>query len=120
MNTSNLLERQKIGTFLLYIFLAVVAIFLPLTYVHATSIGNNVTVTGNTTLGDVAASDTLTVTARLAANINPNANTNTAERIWNNTVIADAKLASIERTPERISNPEASAEPTYPGAAGTK
>ena len=54
--------------------MALAAVLLPLSYAHATSIGTNVTVTGNTTLGDAAASDTLTFTARLAADFNPNAN----------------------------------------------
>jgi len=47
---------------------------------RATSIGTNVTVTGtttlngNTTIGDSATADTLTVTARLAADLDPSAN----------------------------------------------
>lgn len=73
MNTSNAMEGKRIVSFILYLSLAIAAVLLPLSYVHATSIGTNVTVTGNTTIGD-ATSDTLTVTARLAATLNPNAN----------------------------------------------
>lgn len=86
MNRLNLLERQKMGSILLYVVLTVVAILLPLTYAHATSIGTNVSVTGtltvtdaatfngNVTIGNLATADTLTVTARLAADLDPNAN----------------------------------------------
>jgi hypothetical protein len=53
--------------------LLLVFLLLPLLYASATSIGNNVSVTGNTTIGD-ATTDTLTVTARLASDLDPNAN----------------------------------------------
>ena len=66
----------KRSVFLFFVYLSMVlAIILLLTmYVRATSIGTNVTVSGNTTLGDTAASDTITVTARLAADLDPNTN----------------------------------------------
>lgn len=92
MNRENFLERQKMGSILFYVFLLVVAALLPLTSAHATSIGTNVSVTGtltvtdtstftgaatfngNVTIGNLATADTLTVTARLAADLDPSAN----------------------------------------------
>ncbi|OGH76156.1 MAG: hypothetical protein A3A89_01830 [Candidatus Magasanikbacteria bacterium RIFCSPLOWO2_01_FULL_33_34] len=85
MSISNTLGREKVGHFLFYLILVIVAMLVPLSYVYATSIGTNVSVTGtltvtgastfngSVTVGD-ATTDTLTVTARLAADLDPNAN----------------------------------------------
>ena len=70
MNISKLQKTSQIFYVILFVSLV---LFLP-NIARATSIGTNVTVTGNTTLGDTAASDTITVTARLAADLDPNAN----------------------------------------------
>ncbi len=43
-----------------------------------------------------------------------------AEVMWNSTIIAEAKLGEMPNTPDNTNNPDASAEPTYPGAAGIK
>lgn len=43
-----------------------------------------------------------------------------ATKICHNTIIAEARFAAIPNTPESIKSPDASAEPTYPGAAGIK
>src|SRR6185295_6765241 len=40
--------------------------------------------------------------------------------MWNNTVEAEAKLFSSPITPAQTANPAASAEPTNPGAAGSR
>jgi len=80
MGISNVLERSKLFLFTIVAALVLAVIFVPTMFVHATSIGTNVTVTGTTTLsgnvtiGDSATADTLTVTARLAADLDPNAN----------------------------------------------
>src|SRR3989338_1725009 len=66
--------KRSVFLFFVYLSMALAIILLPTMSAHATSIGTNVTVSGNTTLGDTAASDTITVTARLAADLDPNAN----------------------------------------------
>ncbi|MDP2684218.1 MAG: hypothetical protein Q8P20_04110 [bacterium] len=92
MGISKFMEREKNSRFLFYIVVVMVALFLPLSYALATSIGTDVSVTGtltvtgestftgaatfngNVTVGNLATADTLTVTARLAADLDPNAN----------------------------------------------
>src|SRR3990167_8778842 len=74
ISMANILERKNIFFFLVYVSMVLAIILLPTMYARATSIGTNVTVSGNTTLGDTAASDTITVTARLAADLDPNTN----------------------------------------------
>lgn len=46
--------------------------------------------------------------------------TKMADKIWDNTIMADERLELIPKIPDSISNPDASAEPTYPGAAGIR
>ena len=43
--------------------------------------------------------------------IKPKTITNTADKIWNKTIMAEAKLVFIPNTPDKIKVPEASADP---------
>src|SRR3989344_1378279 len=50
----------------------------------------------------------------------PPTNITTTVKIWKNTTTAEARLGSTPKTPEKTAKPAASADPTYPGAAGIR
>lgn len=91
MSISNILERKRL-LFIIVTAPILAVVLVPTMFARATSIGTNVSVTGtlavtdtstftgastfngNVTVGDLATADTLTVTARLAADLDPNDN----------------------------------------------